>query len=104
MAFLELKNTRIRYHVSGPENQPTLLFSNSLGTNISMWDVQMPVLAPDLRILRYDTRGHGQSSAPPGPYTIDQLARDVLAILDHLGIDRVHFCGLSMGGMIGMSL
>ena len=104
MNFLQLHDARIHYELSGPEQRPALMFSNSLGTNISMWDRQMPALSRDLRILRYDTRGHGQSSATPGPYTIDQLARDVLAILDHLGIERVHFCGLSMGGMIGMSL
>jgi len=104
MTFLRLNNTRIHYELSGSEDRPTLMFSNSLGTNISMWDRQMPVLARDFRILRYDTRGHGQSSASPGPYTIDQLARDVLAILDHLGIEQIRFCGLSMGGMIGMSL
>jgi 3-oxoadipate enol-lactonase len=104
MAFLRLNGTRICYELSGSDDRPALMFSNSLGTNMSMWDRQMPVLARDFRILRYDTRGHGQSSAPPGPYTIDQLARDVLAILDHLGIEQVHFCGLSMGGMIGMSL
>ena len=104
MSFLQLHDARINYELSGLEQRPTLMFSNSLGTNISMWDLQMPVLGRDLRILRYDTRGHGQSSATSGPYTIDQLARDVLAILDHLGIERVDFCGLSMGGMIGMWL
>lgn len=104
MSFLQLHDARINYELSGLERRPTLMFSNSLGTNISMWDLQMPVLGRDLRILRYDTRGHGQSSATSGPYTIDQLARDVLAILDHLGIERVDFCGLSMGGMIGMWL
>src|ERR1700739_396535 len=104
MAFLRLNDTRIYYELSGSEDRPTLMFSNSLGTNISMWNGQMPVLARDFGILRYDTRGHGQSSASPDPYAIDQLARCVLAILDHLGIEQVHFCGLSMGGMIGMSL
>jgi 3-oxoadipate enol-lactonase len=104
MSFLELKDSLIYYELSGSEQRPVLMFSNSLGTNISMWDPQVPIFAPNFRNLRYDTRGHGQSSVSPGPYTIDQLARDVLALLDQLRIDRVHFCGLSMGGMIGMLL
>lgn len=104
MSFLELKDSLIYYELSGSEQRPVLMFSNSLGTNISMWDPQVPIFAPNFRILRYDTRGHGQSSVSPGPYTIDQLARDVLTLLDQLRIDRVHFCGLSMGGMIGMLL
>ena len=104
MSFLELKDSLIYYELSGSEQLPVLMFSNSLGTNISMWDPQMPFLARNFRILRYDTRGHGQSSVNPGPYAMDDLACDVLTLLDQLGIDRVHFCGLSMGGMIGMLL
>jgi 3-oxoadipate enol-lactonase len=104
MAFLELKDSRIYYELSGSDQAPTLMFSNSLGTNTAMWDRQVPALSRDFRILRYDTRGHGQSSVSPGPYTMDQLACDVLALLDQLRIERVHFCGLSMGGMIGMLL
>ncbi len=69
-----------------------------------MWDPQMPVFQKAFRVLRYDTRGHGQSSVTPGPYTIEQLARDVLALLDKLGFERVYFCGLSMGGQTGMWL
>ena len=94
---------RTHYELTGPEG-PVLVFSNSLGTDFSMWDPQMAELGPRFRILRYDTRGHGQSSVTPGDYTIEQLARDVLGLLDALGLDRVHFCGLSMGGMIGMWL
>lgn len=104
MSFLELKDSLIYYELSGSEQGPVLMFSNSLGTNISMWDPQMPFLARNFRILRYDTRGHGQSSVSPGPYAMDRLAGDVLTLLDQLRIDRVHFCGLSMGGMIGMLL
>ena len=81
-----------------------LVFSNSLGTDFSMWDPQMAELQRRFRILRYDTRGHGKSSVTPGEYTIEQLGRDVLGLLDSLSLDRVHFCGLSMGGMIGMWL
>jgi 3-oxoadipate enol-lactonase len=81
-----------------------LVFSNSLGTDFTMWDPQVAALEPRFRILRYDTRGHGQSAVTPADYSIEQLGRDVLGLLDALGIDRVHFCGLSMGGMIGMWL
>ncbi len=104
MPVLELKGADIHYELSGFGQAPVLMFSNSLGTNMAMWDPQMQALSQNFRVLRYDTRGHGQSSASPGPYTIEQLADDVLALLDQLGFDQVHFCGLSMGGMIGMSL
>src|SRR2546428_659528 len=80
------------------------MFSNSLGTNFSMWDPQASEFKKHFRILRYDTRGHGQSSVTPGPYSIEQLGQDLIALLDALQLDRVHFCGLSMGGMIGMWL
>ena len=104
MPFLELKDIRIYYEISGPGNAPVLLFSNSLGTNLAMWDPQMDSFSKDFRVLRYDTRGHGKATTSPGLYTIDQLADDVLGVLDKLSIQQVHFCGLSMGGMIGMSL
>lgn len=104
MPFLEIGDLRAHYALSGPANAPTLVLSNSLGTNFSMWDPQIPTFEKYFRVLRYDTRGHGQSSVTPGPYRIDQLARDVLHLLDRLTLDRVHFCGLSMGGMIGMWL
>ena len=80
------------------------MLSNSLGTNMAMWDAQLPVLATRYRVLRYDSRGHGLSAVTRGPYTIEQLARDVLGLLDHLGLQRIRFCGLSMGGMIGQWL
>lgn len=92
------------YVLTGPTGAPVLVFSNSLGTNLGMWYPQLPALEKSFRILRYDTRGHGRSLDTPGPYTIEQLARDVLGLLDHLHLDRVSFCGLSMGGMIGMWL
>ena len=90
--------------MSGPANAPVLVLSNSLGTNLSMWEEQLPALTQRFRVLRYDTRGHGASSVTPGPYTVAQFGRDVLGVLDALKIDRVHFCGLSLGGMIGMWL
>jgi len=103
MPFVELGELRTHYALTGDKEQ-VLVFSNSLGTDFSMWDPQMPELQPRSRILRYDTRGHGQSSVTPGDYTIDQLGRDVISLLDALRLDRVNFCGLSMGGMIGMWL
>ena len=80
---------------------PWLTMSHSLACNLSMWDEQAKLLAGKFKVLRYDTRGHGGSSAPPGPYTLDQLADDAKALFEGLGIKRTHWVGLSMGGMIG---
>jgi 3-oxoadipate enol-lactonase len=80
------------------------VLSNSLGTDMGMWDDQLPALAGHLRVLRYDQRGHGRSPAPSGPYTIAELAGDALDLLDRLGLERVLFCGVSMGAMTGMWL
>ena len=104
MPFADANGARLNYRFDGPAGAPTLVFSNSLGTNFSMWDSQIPALAREFRILRYDTRGHGESSVTPGPYSIAQLGRDVLGLLDILGIRNAHFCGLSMGGLIAMWL
>jgi 3-oxoadipate enol-lactonase len=104
MPFAQLKDVRMHYDLAGPAKGPVLVFSNSLGANLSMWDPQMPELQKRFGTLRYDTRGHGQSSVTPGPYSIEKLARDVLAMLDELHLDRVYFCGLSMGGQTGMWL
>lgn len=94
----------MHYSLSADAERPVLMFSNSLGTEFSMWNAQADFFAKHFRILRYDTRGHGRSSVTPGPYSIEQLGNDVLDLLDDLDFDRVHFCGLSMGGMIGMWL
>ena len=104
MPVIKSGDARIHYALDGPTESPVLVFSNSLGANISMWEAQVSELTKKFRVLRYDTRGHGQSSSSPGPYSIEQLGRDVIALLDALDLDRVHFCGLSMGGMIGMWL
>ena len=104
MPFIEIGDFRAHYALSGPAGAPALVLSNSLGTNFSMWDPELPAFEKHLRVLRYDTRGHGQSSVTPGPYRIEQLGRDVLHILDRLSLERVHFCGLSLGGMTGMWL
>jgi len=102
--LLDLKDAQIRYELVGRSPAPALVFSNSLGTNLEMWQPQVSTFQENFRVLRYDTRGHGRSSVTPGPYSIEQLADDVVAMLDQLGIPRVSFCGLSLGGMIGMSL
>ena len=104
MPMLELRDVRLRYEISGPKQAPTIVLSNSLGTSLEMWDSQLPVLAREFCVLRYDMRGHGQSTVTPGPYTIEQLAQDVIFLLDHLDIEKTHFCGLSMSGLIGMWL
>ena len=94
----------VNYVLEGPEDAPVLVLSNSLGTTLGMWDDQAPVLRQRFRLLRYDGRGHGGSPAPPGPYAIGDLGRDVLSLLDRLGLERASFCGLSIGGMTGMWL
>lgn len=104
MPFVKRGEAQINYVLEGPDGAPVLVFSNSLGTNYSMWDGQAVELQKRLRILRYDTRGHGKSAVTPGPYDIEQLANDVVGLLDELCLNRVYFCGLSMGGMIGMWL
>jgi 3-oxoadipate enol-lactonase len=103
MPFVDVGELRTHYVLTN-DQQPVVVFSNSLGTDFSMWDPQMAELEQRFRILRYDTRGHGQSTVTSGDYSIEQLGRDVLGLLDALRFDRVHFCGLSMGGMIGMWL
>jgi 3-oxoadipate enol-lactonase len=94
----------IHYELSGPADAPVVLLSNSLGTRLEMWDAQLPALAQRYRVLRYDGRGHARSTAPAGPYSLEMLADDATGLLDGLGIERVHFCGVSMGGMVGQLL
>ena len=86
--------------ISGPSSAPVVMLSHSLGSNLHMWDPQMAALEGRFRVLRYDTRGHGASDAPEGAYTLEELVADAAALLDALAIPRVHFVGLSMGGMI----
>lgn len=104
MSFAEIGDARLHYRFDGPENAPVVVLSNSLGTNLSMWDPQATALGEKFRVLRYDTRGHGHSTVTPGPYKIEQLGRDVLGLLDALKIESTYFCGLSMGGTIGIWL
>ncbi|HEY7280706.1 MAG TPA: 3-oxoadipate enol-lactonase [Actinomycetota bacterium] len=91
------------HHVEGGRpDGPPLVLSNSLGTTMAMWDPQMVALGERFRLIRYDTRGHGSSPVPPGPYDVADLGADLLALLDRLGIDRASLCGLSIGGMTAM--
>ncbi|TPI12052.1 alpha/beta fold hydrolase [Mesorhizobium sp. B4-1-3] len=95
---------RIAYRLDGSEDRPVLMLSNSIATTFHMWDGQVPKLAQSFRVLRYDFRGHGGSDAPAGAYSLDRLGRDVLELLDFLGLARVHFLGLSLGGFVGQWL
>ncbi len=90
--------------IDGPEGAPWLTFSNSLNTNLSLWDGQVALFADRFRILRYNTRGHGGTEAPPWPYDLEDLAGDIVALWDELEIERSHFVGLSIGGMTGQAL
>jgi len=93
----------LHHETSGPEDGPVLLMGGSLGTTLRMWDRQLP-LARELRLVRFDHRGHGASPVPPGPYEMEDLGNDVLRLMDALEIERASFCGLSIGGMVGMWL
>ena len=94
----------IRCEVAGAAGAPWLVFSNSLATDLTMWDEQAAPFTQAFRLVRYDRRGHGKSDAPKGPYSMARLGRDVLGVLDGLGIAKINWCGLSMGGMVGMWL
>jgi 3-oxoadipate enol-lactonase len=104
MQDMTIDGIKFRVLVEGPENAPALMLSNSLSSNLAMWDPQMPELTKRWRVVRYDHRGHGGTDAPPGPYSFARLAQDAVDILDGLGIAKAHWCGLSMGGMTGMRL
>ena len=104
MPFAPLADVRLHYRVDGDAGAPPLLLCNSLGTSLEMWEPQMAALAARFRVVRYDSRGHGRSQVTRPPYSIEMLAQDALALLDALAIPRAHFCGLSMGGVVGMWL
>ncbi len=91
---------KMAYQIDGPENGPPIFLSNSLMSSLEMWDRTLPALTDRYRVIRYDTRGHGQSEVTPGPYSIALLAEDLVALMNALGIKKAHFAGLSMGGMI----
>ena len=96
------ETVELSYSIEGTEDAPVLVLANSLGTTTEMWDAQAAALRESFRLVRYDHRGQGASPVPPGPYTMDDLGGDVLALMDRLGIERFSFCGLSIGGMVGM--
>ncbi len=104
MPFVNVDNVRLFYRLEGADNRPVLVMSHSLGCDHGQWDMQTRDLLPHFRILRYDMRGHGASDVPSGDYSIERLGRDVLAIVDTLGVGKFAFCGLSIGGMIGQWL
>jgi 3-oxoadipate enol-lactonase len=97
--------TDTHYDVTGPDGAPVLVLGPSLGSTMSLWDAQLPTLARQFRVVRFDYRGHGGTPTPgPGPYVIDDLARDVVDLLDRLGVERFSYAGVSIGGMVGMWL
>jgi 3-oxoadipate enol-lactonase len=104
MPDIDADGCSVHVELDGPERAPVLMLSNSLGTTLHMWDGQVKPFTQHFRLLRYDRRGHGRSDAPPGPYSMELLGRDVLAVLDALGVKKVNWCGLSMGGMVGQWL
>jgi 3-oxoadipate enol-lactonase len=104
MSIAHINGIDVFYLTDGDPHKPAIIFSNSLGTDHSMWDGQLEILRRDFYLIRYDTRGHGLTNSPKGPYTIAQLGSDVLGLLDYLSIDKAFFCGISMGGLIGQWL
>ena len=98
------KDSSTHYELAGPHDAPVLVLSHALGTNLTLWDQQVEALRGSFQIIRFDTRGHGKSAAPRGPYTLSFLASDIITLLNELGMSRAHFCGVSMGGMIGQYL
>ena len=94
----------VNYRVDGPPDAPVLVLSHALGLSLAMWDPQVAPFSRAFRVLRYDHRGHGGSPVPPGRYRIEDLGRDLLRLVDRLELQRVTFCGLSLGGMVGLWL
>jgi 3-oxoadipate enol-lactonase len=101
---IKANGIKMNFELSGKKDAPIIVLSHSLSCSINMWDSQMEALKPHYQVLRYDTRGHGKTDAPSGKYTFDMLGEDAICLLDALGIDVVHWVGLSMGGMIGQCL
>ncbi|MGC1695237.1 MAG: 3-oxoadipate enol-lactonase [Pseudolabrys sp.] len=104
MPMIDADGCPLYVEVGGREGAPVLMLSNSLGTNLHMWDDQASEFAKHFRLVRYDRRGHGKSGTPKGPYSFDRFGRDILAIIDALKIKKINWCGLSMGGMDGQWL
>lgn len=104
MPMIDADGCLLNVSVEGRDSGPTIMLSSSLGTTMHMWEPQMAALTKLFRVVRYDRRGHGKSGVPAGPYSMERFGKDVLAILDDLNIDKVHWCGVSMGGMVGQWL
>jgi len=104
MNFFIVDDIHLTYRIDGPDDAPILVMVNSLGTNLRMWNPQLPLLSRTFRIVRYDFRGHGTSDVPTEPFSIERLGLDLLALLDTLQIERAHICGLSLGGMTALWL
>lgn len=94
----------INYRIDGPEGADWIILSNSLATDLRLWDAEVEYLSQSMRVLRYDTRGHGQSDASPAPYTFDLLCGDLVALMDHLSIEKADIMGISLGGMIALAM
>jgi 3-oxoadipate enol-lactonase len=104
MPEIDAASCGLFYVAEGPAEAPTLLLSNALGTTSALWDAQLPTLRRSFRVIRYDTRGHGRSAAPTGPYALERLGQDALAVLDAAGAGRSHVCGISLGGLTALWL
>lgn len=104
MSKIKIHHTTLNYVFDDFKKEETILFSNSLGTDLTMWDKQIELLGQEFNILRYDTHGHGKSEVTEGEYSIEMLGNDVLDLLDSLNIEKVNFCGLSIGGLTGQWL
>ena len=104
MSFLNVGSCVLHYLAEGSPGKPALVFSHSLGSDLRIWDAVVPQFAKDFRIIRYDTRGHGLSEAPPPPYSVDDLAQDVVGLLDRLEVKQAVVCGLSVGGVTALQL
>lgn len=102
--FLTSRGFPLHVRAEGSATAPVLMLSNSLCTDLRMWDAQLDAFTAHFRLVRYDRRGHGKSGVPKGPYSVEDFGRDALAVMDELGLERVHWCGLSMGGMVGQWL
>jgi 3-oxoadipate enol-lactonase len=105
MPQARVNGTTLNYQFDGPEGGDVIMFSNSLASDLAMWDLQVPPLSEaGYRVLRYDGRGRGRSAVPSGPYAIEMLASDAIGLADFLGLEKFHFCGLSLGGMVGQMM
>lgn len=104
MPIVDADGCPLHVEIDGPANAPALMFCNSLGTDLHLWDDQVPAVSRHFRIVRYDRRGHGKSGFVPARGSMERFGRDALAVMDALGLERVHWCGLSTGGMVGQWL